>query len=153
MVDAGYARRLKLRREAASISQRELSRLSGVKQPTIAAVESGTRLISDAARTALEAALRVRPTRLLAARRDEVLAVLRAHRVTNPRLFGSTAQGQDGPDSDVDLIVTFPPGSDIVDLLALEEELSGLLTVHVDVISAGSAGPVLDHAMRDSVPL
>jgi len=40
-----------------------------------------------------------------------------------------------------------------VTLLALEEDLANLLTVPVDVVSAGSSGPVLVRALAEAVPL
>ena len=69
------------------------------------------------------------------------------------RIFGSIARGTDHPGSDVDLIVRLEPGRDIVDLLALEEELSELFTFDVDVIADGSTGAVIERARRESVPL
>jgi len=148
-----FSERLKLRRAAAGLTQRQLAELSGVKQPLIAAIEGGTRVPSEAARTALEGALRVRPSALLRARRDEVLAAVAKVGATDPRVFGSVARGEDGPGSDIDLLVTFPPGADIVTLLTLEEELADLLTVPVDVVSSGSSGRVLDRARAEAVPL
>lgn len=102
---------------------------------------------------AIDRALDVRPSallRLLAAAVAEAVARVGA---SNPRVFGSVARGVDQPGSDVDLLVTFPPGSDIVDLLDLEARLSEILTVEVDVIPDGGRGPVLDRALAEAVPL
>lgn len=55
-------------------------------------------------------------------------------------VFGSAASGEDVPDSDLDLIVTFPPGTGIAEALKLEADLSRLLTVPVEVVSSGSSG-------------
>jgi len=148
-----FSERLKLRRTAAGLTQRQLAELSGVKQPLIAAIERGTRVPSDAARSALEHALQVRPSALLRARRDEVLAALARIGAKDPRVFGSVARGEDDPGSDLDLLVTFPPDADIVTLLTLEEELASILTVPVDVVSSGSSGRVLDRARVEAVPL
>ena len=153
MDEEGFAERLKLRRAAAGLSQRDLALASGVKQPLIAAIESGARQPSDAVRTALEAALAVRPSQLLRTSRDRVLAAVQAAGGHDVRVFGSVARGEDEPGSDIDLLVTFPPQADIITLLTLEEELSDLLTVDVDVVSAGSSGPVLDRALAEAVPL
>lgn len=119
----------------------------------IAAIERGTRAPSDAARAALERVLRVRPSVLLRARRDDVLAAVARVGATEPRVFGSVARGDDSPGSDIDLLVTFPPEADIVTLLTLEEELADLLTVPVDVVSSGSSGRVLDRARAEAIPL
>jgi predicted nucleotidyltransferase len=148
-----FSERLKLRRTAAGLTQRQLAELSGVKQPLIAAIERGTRVPSDAARSALEHALQVRPSALLRARRDEVLAALARIGAKDPWVFGSVARGEDDPGSDLDLLVTFPPDADIVTLLTLEEELAKILTVPVDVVSSGSSGRVLDRARVEAVPL
>ncbi len=153
MEERSFSDRLKLRRAAAGLTQRQLAYLSGVKQPLIAAIERGTRAPSDAARVALERVLRVRPSVLLRARRDDVLAAVARVGAKDPRVFGSVARGDDSPGSDIDLLVTFPPEADIVTLLSLEEELADLLTVPVDVVSAGSSGRVLDRARAEAVPL
>lgn len=153
MEERSFADRLKLRRAAAGLTQRELAVLSGVKQPLIAAIERGTRAPSEAARSALEGALQVRPSVLLRARRDEVLAAIARVGASDPRVFGSVARGDDGPGSDIDLLVTFPPEADIVTLLTLEEELADLLIVPVDVVSSGSSGRVLDRARVEAIPL
>ena len=68
-------------------------------------------------------------------------------------MFGSVARCTDGPDSDVDLLVTFPEDAGITDLLAMEDELAELLTVRVEVVSAGSGGRVIDRAVREAIPL
>lgn len=153
MAEHSFSDQLKLRRAAAGLTQRQLAELSGVKQPLIAAIERGTRVPSDAARTALERALQVRPSVLLRAKRDDVLAAVAKVGAKDPRVFGSVARGDDSPGSDIDLLVTFPPEADIVTLLTLEEELTDLLTVPVDVVSSGSSGRVLDCARAEAVPL
>ena len=68
-------------------------------------------------------------------------------------VFGSVARGTDGPESDLDLLVTFDEDAGITDLLAMEEELAEWLTVPVDVVSARSSGRVIDRALGEAVPL
>ncbi len=61
---------------------------------------------------------------------DEVLAQFcaRSH-IMRLSLFGSTQEGLDGPDSDVDLLVEFEPGNEpgLLGLASMELELSDLL--------------------------
>lgn len=52
-------------------------------------------------------------------------------------MFGSIARGEDGPDSDIDLLVDFEPDSSLFDLLHLARQLEDLLGRPVDVVSAG----------------
>lgn len=70
------------------------------------------------------------------AERERVLALLRAHApdirrrgVTRLALFGSTARGEAGPSSDVDLLIEVDPGArfTLVDLAGLERLLADLL--------------------------
>lgn len=57
------------------------------------------------------------------------------------------------PDSDLDLLVEFEPGRDIVDLLSLGADVAQILTVPVDVVSTGSSGGVARGAAEIAVPL
>ncbi len=142
-----------MRREVLRLTQRELAERSGVKQPLISAIESGRRDASDATRELLDRVLVVRPSEVLRFRRDEVLVIIHDHHGSNARIFGSAARGDDRPGSDLDLLVTFSEEAGITDLLAMEEELAELLTVPVDVVSAGSTGRLIERALKEAVPL
>jgi predicted nucleotidyltransferase len=63
------------------------------------------------------------------------------------------ARGEDGNDSDVDLLVDFEPGSSLFDLLHLQDELEQLLRCRVDVVSRGGLKPRDEHIRREAVPL
>ncbi len=58
---------------------------------------------------------------LLAARRGEILAVAARYGVTNIRVFGSVARREAGPDSDLDLLVTFPRGTSLLDQIGFSQ--------------------------------
>ena len=148
-----YSRRIRARREALQMTQREVALRSGVKQPLISTIESGKREPSAATKAALDRVLAARPSDMLRLFRPEALMVIKRHGGARPLLFGSVARGTDRPESDVDLLVTFAEDAGITDLLAMEDELSELLTVPVDVVSAGSSGRVVDRALSESVPL
>lgn len=60
-----------------------------------------------------EATLLVRPSQLLHAAREQVLAAVTAVGGSKVRIFGSVARGEDRPGSDVDLVLTFPADADI----------------------------------------
>jgi predicted nucleotidyltransferase/uncharacterized protein with HEPN domain/DNA-binding XRE family transcriptional regulator len=71
--------------------------------------------------------------RRLRQRRRAVLACAARHGASNVRVFGSTARGEDRPDSDVDLVVDLDKGIGLFSLEALRTELSAILGVSVDV--------------------
>jgi len=141
------------RRAIVGLSQRDLARHVGVTQPLIAAIETGAKPPSQALRAALEHALAVRPSAALDARRSEVRAIFVRAGLPEPRVFGSVARGSDDIDSDLDIVVEFTDQHDIVDLLAIEEELSNLLTVPVEIVDARAAGSVADRARAEQVAL
>jgi predicted nucleotidyltransferase len=46
---------------------------------------------------------------LVHARRDDILALTKKYGITDIYLFGSVARGDDGPHSDIDFLVEYPP--------------------------------------------
>ncbi len=92
--------------------------------------------------------------RRVAAHRGELLEVLRRHGVTNPEIFGSAARGDDREDSDVDLLVDFAPGTDIIDIIGIKRELEDVLGVPVDLVPRnGLKERVRSRASKDLLPL
>lgn len=67
---------------------------------------------------------------------EDVLSVLGRYRASNPRIFGSVARGDSGPDSDIDLLVDLDAGggNPLMRVAGMSEELSELLGVRVDVV-------------------
>ncbi len=60
-------------------------------------------------------------------------------------LFGSRANGTAKENSDVDLIVDFPKGSSLLDLIDLKYKLEEIWNLGVDVISRGGLkGSILE---------
>jgi len=90
---------------------------------------------------------------LVQAHRDEILRIVRLNRGKRAYLFGSTARGDDGESSDIDLLIEFEEGSSLFDLKHVEEDLSGLLGVHVDVVSAGGLLERDEHIRREAIPI
>lgn len=68
-------------------------------------------------------------------RRDRAAVPALAARsgITNLRVFGSVARGDEGPESDLDLLVHLPDGVGLFLLGRFSEELHDLLGVDVDV--------------------
>lgn len=66
--------------------------------------------------------------------REELLAVLRRHGVTNVEVFGSAARGDDHEGSDLDLLVDLAPGTDLFDLVHIKAELEEIPGAPVDLI-------------------
>lgn len=71
-------------------------------------------------------------------------AEIRAFGVQRLALFGSVLRGQARPDSDVDLLVQFPPGAKtFANLLGLAELLEERLGCRVEVVTVEALSPFL----------
>ncbi len=86
-------------------------------------------------------------------RRAEILEVVRRHRGRAVAVFGSVARGDDHPGSDIDLLVDFEPGSSLLDLMRMTDELTELLGRRVDAISRGGLRDRDEHIRREAIPL
>lgn len=164
---------LRRARRRARLSQTELGRRAQVAQSVISAYESGrrepslrtlSRLVEATGHHLtlhLEATPDARPGlpdtplgRLLRQRRQQVLAVAAGRGARNVRVFGSVARAEDGPDSDVDLLVDLAPGTGLVGLAGLTRELTEVLGTAVDVIPADNLKLAVDAtAKHEAIPL
>jgi predicted nucleotidyltransferase len=72
----------------------------------------------------------------LRARRDDILRITTAYGVSNVRVFGSVARGEATPESDIDLLVDYPPHFTLLALAGLVNDLEKLLAHRVDIASA-----------------
>ena len=87
-------------------------------------------------------------------KRLEILAVALRHGARNVRVFGSVVRGEDGPQSDVDLLVEFEPGRGLLNHAALIEELQNLLGCKVDVASHNGLKPrIRQRVIEEAVAL
>ncbi len=88
---------------------------------------------------------------MLAPRKEDVIAILRAHEaeirslgIDRLALFGSTAAGQARAESDVDVLVEFRTGTKTYDrFLALGDLLEKLLGHRVEIVTRESLSPHL----------
>ncbi|MFI5397181.1 MAG: nucleotidyltransferase family protein [Candidatus Binatia bacterium] len=80
---------------------------------------------------------------LITERAEEIRRIARHYGAHRVRVFGSRARGEAGTSSDVDLLVDFEPGRDLLDLVALKQDLEQLLGCHVDVVEEEGLSPYL----------
>jgi len=80
----------------------------------------------------------MRPSERLHIHREEVLKILaRYPMISNVRIVGSVARGDDTEQSDVDFLVDTDPETTLFDIGGLHEDLVDLLGVPVDIITSG----------------
>jgi hypothetical protein len=91
---------------------------------------------------------------LLGDKRQDILRLAAQHGARNVRIFGSLARGEARPDSDVDILITLDPERSLLDLIALQQDLSDLLKCKVDVVTEASVSPYIrPQVLRDAVAL
>lgn len=96
----------------------------------------------------------MRPSEALAKHRDEVLAIIARYPVSNPRVFGSTARGEDTEGSDLDLLVEHSGQASTFDLARLETELEKVLHTRVEIQTPGGlSGKVAIRVAQDLRPI
>lgn len=137
----------------AGLTQTELARRAGLRQPSLAQMESGKRNVSGEMLERVLRAADYRPSLPLAEHADAITAAAARRGLTNVRVFGSTVRGEDGYDSDIDLLVTPGPGADLFDIALFTDEVRHLTGFPVDVIADTSRSPSLQDAAREALPL
>ena len=91
---------------------------------------------------------------LIETHRDELLALAHRRGVTEVRVFGSMSRGDGSESSDVDLLVTLPPGVSALALGGLLLDAQDLLGRRVDVVTEASLHPALrERVVASAVPL
>lgn len=79
----------------------------------------------------------MRPSLALRKYRKEVMKILGASCALNPRVIGSVAKGEDGENSDLDLLIDVKPKTTLFDIAGLQIELEKALAVKVDIMTTG----------------
>ena len=77
----------------------------------------------------------MRPSVALENHRASVRRIVESHHAQNPRVFCSVLHGNDGEESDLDLLIDPTPNTTLLDIGAIRLELRKLLGVPVDVLT------------------
>ena len=92
--------------------------------------------------------------------REQVIATLRRHQqelrasgILHLALFGSTARGEQGPESDVDLLAAYDGSRRIslLDIVAMERGRSDMLGRKVDLAEEGTLKPRVQRTVENEI--
>jgi len=64
--------------------------------------------------------------------------MLKPYRPERVRIFGSFARGENGKNSDLDILIKFQDSIGLLELVQIEQELSDKLGIKVDLVTEGS---------------
>ena len=96
----------------------------------------------------------MRPSEALSLHRAEIREIALRHRVSGVRVFGSALRGDDGPGSDLDLLVEPTAQTTLMDIGAIRFELKKLLGLEVDVLTPNGLPPRFrDQILREAMPV
>lgn len=77
----------------------------------------------------------MRPSEALNLYRVQIREIALKNRVTNPRVFGSVLTNEDTEESDLDILVEPTEETTLMDIGAIQLELSELLQIPIDVLT------------------
>ena len=96
----------------------------------------------------------MRPSEILSAQRDRILAIAAARGAGNVRVFGSAARQADREGSDLDLLVDVPAGSSLLDIAGLQIDIEEALGIKVDLCTEAELHPRLkERILAEARPL
>ena len=91
---------------------------------------------------------------LLRSQRKNILEICTRHGAGNVRIFGSVAQGRETPESDIDLLVDFSPGRNLLDVAGLKADLEAFLGREVDLGQRKTLHPLVrERVLSEAVKL
>lgn len=137
----------------ATLTQAELARRAGLRQPSLAQMESGARGVSVEMLERVLRAADYRPSLPLADHAAEIVRMAAEHGLSNVRVFGSVLRGDDHVDSDIDLLVTVDPQVDLFDIALFTERVRRLTGFDVDVVSDAETAAIARSAGAEAIAL
>lgn len=69
---------------------------------------------------------------------QKVTRILNEFKIKKASIFGSRAKGTYNDKSDIDLIVEFPDGSSLLDLISMKEEMENEIGIKADILTFSS---------------
>jgi predicted nucleotidyltransferase len=89
------------------------------------------------------------PSEIVKLHREELLKLMQKYpRLTNLRIFGSVARGEDTEESDIDFVVDSGPDATLFDMADLLENLEELLGIKVDLVSSGGCKAYMNESIK-----
>jgi predicted nucleotidyltransferase len=96
----------------------------------------------------------MKPSIALSNNRAVIRALVNAHGLRNPRVFGSVTRSEDTEASDLDILVDPLPNTSLLDLAKLQMSLEKKLGIHVDVLTPNALPESFrNQVLRKAIPV
>jgi len=90
----------------------------------------------------------------LQTQRQAIIEIADSYGVSNLRIFGSVARGEERSDSDIDFLVDIAKGVSLLDYVGFIQALEDLLGCKVDVAEPEMLHPrIKNQVMQEAIPL
>ncbi len=83
----------------------------------------------------------MRPSEALPLYRETIRQLVLEAGMTNPRVFGSVVRGEDNEESDLDILVDPGPGTSLLTMVRVEQDIAKIVGVKVDLRTPGDLHP------------
>ena len=81
----------------------------------------------------------------------KIVQVLKNQRAKKIAIFGSYMRGEEKPGSDIDIIIEFSERKSLLELVGIEQELSDVLGVKVDLLTEKFISPYLFDRIKEEM--
>lgn len=86
--------------------------------------------------------------------KEKIVPILKEAGITKSALFGSYVHGEETEKSDIDLLVEYPQGTNLFDVVDLQIKLENVLGKSVDLVSYKTIKPRLrKYILSEQVPI
>lgn len=86
--------------------------------------------------------------------KEKVTPILKQANITKAALFGSQVRGDATDQSDIDMLVSFPEGTTLLDVVHLKNQLEEQLNKKVDLVSYRAISPLIkDSILENQYPI
>lgn len=83
----------------------------------------------------------------------KVIEFLQGHGAIRIAIFGSYARGEETRESDLDILVEFSGRKSLLDIIGIEQELSDIIGIKVDLLTERSIEPQIMSEIRKDMAL
>ena len=96
----------------------------------------------------------MRPSEVLPLHREKIRQLVEEAGMANPRVFGSVVRGEDNEESDLDILVDPGPGTSLMTMVRVQNDLARVTGVKVDLLTPGDLHPRFrDRALAEAASL
>ncbi|HOI77450.1 MAG TPA: nucleotidyltransferase family protein [Methanofastidiosum sp.] len=80
-----------------------------------------------------------------------IISFLKKHGAIKIGIFGSTARGEERPDSDIDILVEFSEVKDLLEFIGIGLDLGDILGKKIDLFTEENLRPIIKNSVMEDL--